>query len=166
MNLFVLTLFIHFIYFINLIYLIYLFNLFILLINLFYLFIYLFITLYLFQKWDQMIQQWVKYNVLLWNLHVLCYPIVTKSLTNSTPTLSLSLSLAHTQGYQDDLEKAILRAVKTSMKRARAELKPNIDYLFTDVYDKLPLRLEQQKKQLLEHINKYKQHYPLDKHES
>jgi len=56
--------------------------------------------------------------------------------------------------------------VKTSLQRARAELKPNIDLMFEDVYDKLPLRLEKQRAQMKEIIHKYREHYPVDRHES
>lgn len=56
--------------------------------------------------------------------------------------------------------------VKKSMQRARAELKPNINLMFEDVYDKLPRRLQQQKEKMREMVSKYKEHYPLDRHES
>ena len=52
------------------------------------------------------------------------------------------------------------------MQRARAEPKPHIDNLFTDVYDELPPRLEKQRREMWEVVKKYKQHYPADLHES
>ena len=70
------------------------------------------------------------------------------------------------QDYEDELWKTSAEKVKKSMQRARAELKPNIDLMFEDVYDKLPRRLQQQKEKMREIVNKYKEHYPLDRHES
>ena len=52
------------------------------------------------------------------------------------------------------------------MQKARAELKPPIDDLFTDVYDKLPPRLEKQRQEMWRMVKKYKKHYPADLYES
>jgi len=54
------------------------------------------------------------------------------------------------------------------MQVARAEKKPHLDHLFSDVYDQLPPRLEKQRQEMWEMISKYPDHYkPLvDKYES
>ena len=52
------------------------------------------------------------------------------------------------------------------MKKARAELKPPLDDLFSDVYDKLPPRLEKQREEMWRMVNKYKKHYPADLYDS
>ncbi len=70
------------------------------------------------------------------------------------------------QDYEEELIKNAVDKVKKSMQRARAEPKPNIDLMFEDVYDELPLRLQQQKAKMKEIVNKYKDQYPLDRHES
>ena len=56
--------------------------------------------------------------------------------------------------------------MKQALQRAENELKPNVDELFNDVYDKLPPRLQRQRKQMWEVVNKYKEHYPLDIHKT
>ena len=52
------------------------------------------------------------------------------------------------------------------MQRARKVKLPPMEYLFTDVFDEMPQRLQQQWDQLKEHLAKYRQHYPVDKHDS
>ncbi len=69
------------------------------------------------------------------------------------------------QEVEARLQSQALEEVKRSMQRARSELKPSVDELFQDVYDKLPQRLQAQQKKMWEVVNKYKEHYPLDNHE-
>lgn len=64
------------------------------------------------------------------------------------------------QRKDEEMRKSINTEVKTSISRARAELKPNPDEMFTDVYDQVPLSLERQCQQMWEHLKKYKEHYP------
>lgn len=79
--------------------------------------------------------------------------------------LSVKL-LLNPQTKEDELLKRVAAEVRSSMQKARAKPKPHIDHLFTDVYDKLPPRLEKQRQEMWEVVNKYKQHYPADLHES
>ena len=66
----------------------------------------------------------------------------------------------------EELSRRLEAEIKNSMSRATKELKPNIDEMFKDVYDRLPPRLESQRRELWEHLEKYKEHYPnLDSHE-
>lgn len=52
------------------------------------------------------------------------------------------------------------------MQRARNERKPPVNEMFADVYDQLPKRLQDQRKQMWEVVNKYKEHYPVNIHEN
>ena len=58
--------------------------------------------------------------------------------------------------------------MRTALQKARGEKKTSVQELFTDVYDRLPQRLEKQKTEMWEMVNKYKEHYKpiLDRHES
>ena len=49
--------------------------------------------------------------------------------------------------------------------RARAEKKPSLNHMFSDVYDVLPARLERQQQQMLNMVAKYPDHYPTNSHE-
>jgi 2-oxoisovalerate dehydrogenase E1 component alpha subunit len=64
------------------------------------------------------------------------------------------------QALHKDLRKQVLE----SLKKAEQEKKPSINELFTDVYDTLPPHLQEQKKQLEEHLAKYPEAYPLNQH--
>ena len=65
----------------------------------------------------------------------------------------------------EELVKTIENDIKVSRQRASEVKKPPIDEMFNDVYDQLPPHLQRQRKDLWEHIKRYKEHYPLDKHE-
>ena len=52
-----------------------------------------------------------------------------------------------------------------AFQRAEKKKKPTPDYLFTDVYDELTPQLTRQMRDMKEHVNKYKEHYPLDSYE-
>ena len=58
--------------------------------------------------------------------------------------------------------------VRTSLQKARGEKKTSVEEMFTDVYDRLPPRLEKQRAEMWEVLGKYKKHYQpiLDRHES
>ena len=48
---------------------------------------------------------------------------------------------------------------------AEPRKKPNPEEMFTDVYDTIPPHLEQQMKQMKEHVLQHKEHYPLERYE-
>ena len=66
---------------------------------------------------------------------------------------------------EEELRERVARDIKVAMQKAREEIKPHPFKMFTDVYDSLPPHLEKQQKEMWEHVNKYKEHYPLDLHE-
>ena len=70
------------------------------------------------------------------------------------------------QTKEGELLKAAAGEVRRTMQKARSELKPPLDDLFNDVYDKLPPRLEKQREEMWRMVNKYKKHYPADLYES
>ena len=74
----------------------------------------------------------------------------------------------HPQDKDAKLRKKASSEVRTALQRARGEKKASVEELFTDVYDRLPPRLEKQKAEMWEIINKYKEHYQpmLNRHES
>ena len=51
------------------------------------------------------------------------------------------------------------------MQRARKLKRPSLDHMFDDVFDELPVRLQQQKEELKSHLSKYGQHYPVDNYD-
>lgn len=57
-------------------------------------------------------------------------------------------------------------AVRDALKNATGELLPEIDNLFSDVYEKIPLHLLEQREELREHIKKYPDSYELEKFEN
>ena len=77
-----------------------------------------------------------------------------------------NLHVSTIQDKEAELLKTAAAEVRRSMKKARAELKPPLNDLFTDVYDKLPPRLVKQREEMWRMVNKYKKHYPADLHES
>ena len=70
------------------------------------------------------------------------------------------------QTKEAELLKSAAGEVKRSMQKARADLKPPIDDLFNDVFDKLPPRLEKQREEMWRMVKKYKKYYPADLYES
>ncbi|XP_041352910.1 2-oxoisovalerate dehydrogenase subunit alpha, mitochondrial-like isoform X2 [Gigantopelta aegis] len=74
------------------------------------------------------------------------------------------------QGYWDDeMEKEwkveSRKMVMKAFAAAEPRKKPNPEYLFTDVYDKVPPHLQEQLKEMKKHVQQYKEHYPLEQHE-
>ena len=75
------------------------------------------------------------------------------------------------RGLWDEEKEGALRTrvqqeIQNALKRARRELKPHLNEMFSDVYDHLPLRLEAQRREMWEMVNKYSEHYPVKIHES
>jgi 2-oxoisovalerate dehydrogenase E1 component alpha subunit len=73
------------------------------------------------------------------------------------------------KGWWNDEAETKLRTnlriqVLESLKKAEEQKKPAISELFTDVYDKLPISLQEQKKELEEHLRKHPDHYPTHHH--
>ncbi|KAK2146731.1 hypothetical protein LSH36_587g01020 [Paralvinella palmiformis] len=70
------------------------------------------------------------------------------------------------QGYWTEADekewmKKSRKRVLDAFSDAEKRLKPNPELLFTDVYDEIPKRLQQQLKEMKEHVRKYEEHYPL-----
>lgn len=63
---------------------------------------------------------------------------------------------------RDQIAADYKREVIAAMKQAEGEKKPHLDHTFTDVYDKAPRRLEEQRAELHAHLAKYGEHYHLD----
>jgi 2-oxoisovalerate dehydrogenase E1 component alpha subunit len=63
--------------------------------------------------------------------------------------------------YKDIIDDA-KEQVRNGLKEAMKCKKPSIDTLFEDVYEKIPHHLEEQQRQLREHLNKYPDNYNLD----
>jgi len=70
------------------------------------------------------------------------------------------------QDKEENLREKVAEEVEKSLKRVMKEPKPHLDMMFTDVYDQLPPRLEKQRREFWEHVQKYKEHYPLEKFEA
>jgi 2-oxoisovalerate dehydrogenase E1 component alpha subunit len=75
--------------------------------------------------------------------------------------------LIRSQGWWDakveqetrDLERVeVLRALESAENKS----KPGTDELFTDVYAEIPAHIQEQKEELLAHIEKYPEHYDLN----
>ena len=52
--------------------------------------------------------------------------------------------------------------VMQAFAQAEAKKKPNPELLFTDVYKDMPKHIEKQLKSMKNHVNMYKEHYPVD----
>lgn len=70
------------------------------------------------------------------------------------------------EGREEELRERVMQEIHEAIQHARGELRPHPDYLFKDVYDHLPPRLERQRQEMWAVVNKYPEHYPLKKHES
>ena len=102
------------------------------------------------------------------------------------PNLKLKNYLAHRGLWDEEKETALVKSVdadvkvsrmvklfrdviptflQASMQRARKLKRPPLEHLFSDVFDELPTRLQQQKEELKEHLSKYGQHYPVDNYD-
>ena len=86
------------------------------------------------------------------------------------PTLRLRGYL-HQRGLWDEEKEGALRGrvqkqIREAMQRARHELKPHLNDLFSHVYDQLPPRLAAQRREMWDVVNKYSKHYPVKSHDS
>lgn len=72
------------------------------------------------------------------------------------------------EGMDTELQQKASSDIKEAMQKARGEKKASLEEQFTDVYDRMPPRLEKQRAEMWEMINKYKEHYQplLNRHES
>lgn len=57
------------------------------------------------------------------------------------------------------------KLVMEALERAEKRLKPNPEFMFTDVYKELTPDLAKQKESMVRHLQQYKEHYPLDLYE-
>ena len=99
------------------------------------------------------------------------------------PNLKLKNYLAHRGLWDEEKETALVKSVdadvkvsrmvklfrdviptflQASMQRACKLKRPSLEHLFSDVFDELPTRLQQQKEELKRHLSKYGLHYPVD----
>ncbi|CAO3615659.1 unnamed protein product [Cunninghamella blakesleeana] len=69
------------------------------------------------------------------------------------------------QQKEDDLQLKVKQQVMEAFKIAEHKKKPNIDELFTDVYDELPPHLIRQKNELYQLMKKYPEYYNTDDYE-
>jgi len=94
---------------------------------------------------------------------------VASWLTGNNPISRLAKWLV-VQGWWDEekdntYKKECFDAVVAAKAVAESEKKPKIENIFNDVYDELTPDLLQQQKELLEHLKKYGDKYPLDLYE-
>jgi 2-oxoisovalerate dehydrogenase E1 component alpha subunit len=85
-----------------------------------------------------------------------------------SPTYRLRKYLENLNLWDEEKEKA-LRAqnrkdIMESFQKAEKRPKPEVNDLFTDVFDKLTPLLEEQRKEMYEHIAKYPSEYPTELH--
>uniref|UniRef100_A0A1A8NVQ4 2-oxoisovalerate dehydrogenase subunit alpha n=1 Tax=Nothobranchius rachovii TaxID=451742 RepID=A0A1A8NVQ4_9TELE len=57
------------------------------------------------------------------------------------------------------------KTVMEAFEKAEKRLKPNVELLFTDVYNEMTPSLNKQREALWKHVQQYKEHYPLDLYE-
>ncbi|KAI8647771.1 thiamine diphosphate-binding protein [Parasitella parasitica] len=82
------------------------------------------------------------------------------------PVTRLRRYLEHKNWWSQDEEdvyrKQIKKDILTSFTAAEKRKKPNVNHLFTDVYDELPPNLVKQQQELQELISKYPEYYSTD----
>jgi len=83
-------------------------------------------------------------------------------------TRTKNYMINHRKCWSEEQDKAFRQQCKKEVLKeftaAENKKKPSPDLLFTDVYDQLPKHLEEQQKLMKDHVMKYKENYPLDKH--
>jgi len=67
---------------------------------------------------------------------------------------------------QADYKASVVKDVLASLKQAEKEKKPPIIDLFNDVYKELPPHLQEQHKELQQHLGRNKDKYNLDIYQS
>ena len=55
--------------------------------------------------------------------------------------------------------------VLEAFAKAEKIRKPNPELMFTDVYEEVPTHLKEQLSHMKQHVNTYKEHYPLDSYQ-
>jgi len=90
--------------------------------------------------------------------------------TNSgiNPIKRMKAYLERRNLWDDEKDKALWtnarKEILAAIKQAENELKPPLDDLFNDVYDVDTPNIAEQRQELAEHLAKYGDKYPLDKH--
>jgi 2-oxoisovalerate dehydrogenase E1 component alpha subunit len=88
--------------------------------------------------------------------------------SNDSPITRFRQYLEHKHLWNEDLEKEfqekIRKEVLKAFSKAEKLKKPNIDELFTDVYDVIPSHLQEQQKELKRILRDYPEHFNLDIH--
>lgn len=83
-----------------------------------------------------------------------------------TPIARLRFYMVKKGWWNDEMEKEWKKESKQRVMQAFAEAeakkKPNPELLFTDVYKDMPKHIEKQLKNMKDHVNMYKEHYPVD----
>jgi 2-oxoisovalerate dehydrogenase E1 component alpha subunit len=90
--------------------------------------------------------------------------------TNENNPIKRLKTFLHDQGviqadFEDNMKgrlEVLFADLNKSLGRSKKELKPPIETLFDDVYDKIPASLAKQKKELMEHIERNKEVYERD----
>ena len=72
------------------------------------------------------------------------------------------LKEGETKQYRDEAKES----VKEALKHANEHRKPNIDEMFTDVYDTIPQHIADQKEELRAHLKKHHDKYDLNHFEN
>jgi len=85
---------------------------------------------------------------------------VTTWLKDNNPIYRLADYLMSKGWWTDEETKSLISSAKsevlTAVNMAKREKRPHLDHLFTDVYDNLPLEIQAQKKELNDHLAKYR----------
>lgn len=68
------------------------------------------------------------------------------------------------QTQEDACKKEIRTELLKAFQIAEGRKKPAIENLFLDVFDEMPLHLQEQRDEMLEHIKKHPDFYPVDQH--
>lgn len=63
--------------------------------------------------------------------------------------------------WETEARKSILEA----FAKAEKKKKPSPSLMFSDVYAEIPSNLVEQEKQMRQHVEKYKEHYPVDRYD-
>ena len=67
---------------------------------------------------------------------------------------------------EEEWKQDSLHQVMQALSRADKALKPPVKDMFTDVYDKLPSRLQKQHQECMNHVAKYPHEYPTELYEN
>ena len=67
---------------------------------------------------------------------------------------------------EEEWKQDSLHQVMQALSRADKALKPPVKDMFTDVYDKVPSRLQKQHQECMNHVAKYPHEYPTELYEN